>query len=66
MLEAQGLLFSGPRRGVKVAPLDPLAALEVTTMCAVPEGKEMDMANLLACHVESHLKRFEAATSRSL
>jgi hypothetical protein len=25
----------------------------------------MDMANLLACHVESHLKCFEAATSRS-
>ncbi len=25
----------------------------------------MDMANLLACHVESHLRRFEAATSRS-
>jgi hypothetical protein len=25
----------------------------------------MDMANLLACHVESHIRRFEAATSRS-
>jgi len=36
-LEAQGLLVSEPRRGVKVAPLDPLTVLEVTEMRAALE-----------------------------
>jgi len=33
-LEAQGLLVSEPRRGVRVAPLDPSALLEITEMRA--------------------------------
>ena len=36
-LEAQGLLVSAPRRGVRVAPLDPASVLEVTEMRAVLE-----------------------------
>lgn len=36
-LEAQGLLVSAPRRGVRVAPLDPTALMEVTEMRAALE-----------------------------
>jgi len=36
-LEAQGLVVSEPRRGVRVAPLDPLAVLEVAKMRATLE-----------------------------
>jgi len=36
-LEAQGLLVAEPRRGVRVAPLDPAAVVEVTGMRAVLE-----------------------------
>jgi DNA-binding GntR family transcriptional regulator len=36
-LEAQGLLVSEPRRGVRVAPLDPGAVFEVTEMRAALE-----------------------------
>jgi DNA-binding GntR family transcriptional regulator len=36
-LEAQGLLISQPRRGVRVAPLDPSTVLEVTEMRAALE-----------------------------
>lgn len=36
-LEAQGLLVSEPRRGVRVAPLDPGLVLEVTAMRAALE-----------------------------
>lgn len=37
-LEAQGLVINQPRRGVRVAPLDPDVILEVTEMRAVLEG----------------------------
>lgn len=37
-LEAQGLLVSLPRRGVRVAPLDPAAVREVTEMRATLEA----------------------------
>jgi DNA-binding GntR family transcriptional regulator len=36
-LEAQGLVVSEPRRGVRVAPLDPAAVMEVTEMRAALE-----------------------------
>ena len=36
-LEAQGLVVSEPRRGVRVAPLDPEAVIEVTEMRAALE-----------------------------
>src|SRR5947208_12656203 len=36
-LEAQGLVVSEPRRGVRVAPLDPAAVIEVTEMRAALE-----------------------------
>src|SRR5882757_1257930 len=36
-LEAQGLVVSEPRRGVKVAPIDPAAVIEVTEMRAALE-----------------------------
>jgi DNA-binding GntR family transcriptional regulator len=38
MLEGQGLLVSEPRRGVRVAPLDPAAIHEVTQMRAALEA----------------------------
>ncbi len=37
-LEARGLLVSEPRRGVRVAPIDPAAVREVTEMRAALEG----------------------------
>jgi DNA-binding GntR family transcriptional regulator len=37
-LEAQGLVISTPRRGVRVSPLDPAMVLEVTEMRAALEG----------------------------
>jgi DNA-binding GntR family transcriptional regulator len=37
-LEAQGLLISEPRRGVRVSELDPCTVLEVTEMRAALEG----------------------------
>jgi DNA-binding GntR family transcriptional regulator len=36
-LEAQGLVVSAPRRGVRVAPIDPAAVIEVTEMRAALE-----------------------------
>jgi DNA-binding GntR family transcriptional regulator len=36
-LEAQGLVVSEPRRGVRVAPIDPAAVIEVTEMRAALE-----------------------------
>jgi DNA-binding GntR family transcriptional regulator len=38
MLEGQGLLVSEPRRGVRVAPLDPATVHEITQMRAVLEA----------------------------
>ena len=37
-LEAQGYLVSAPRRGVRVAPLDPASVMEVTEMRAALEA----------------------------
>src|SRR5438045_9743445 len=36
-LEAQGLVVSEPRRGVRVAPLNPAIVMEVTEVRAAPE-----------------------------
>src|SRR5436309_2968417 len=36
-LEAQGLVMSEPRRGVRVAPLDPATVMEVTEIRAARE-----------------------------
>jgi len=43
-LEAQGLLVSLPRRGVRVAPLDPADVREVTAMRAALEGLALRQA----------------------
>lgn len=55
-LEAQGLLVSLPRRGVRVAPLDPAAVREVTEMRASLEALALGHAARAFSHED-----FEAA-----
>lgn len=77
-LEAQGLLIAVPRRGVRVAPLDPDALIEVTEMRAVleplalrhamPKLAEPDLAvaeeALLAAETSRDITVWEAANRR--
>ena len=78
MLEAQGLIVSKPRCGVRVAPLDPGAVLEVTEMRATLEGlalhhalplltpHDLDAAHqaLVAGEASNRIADWEAANRR--
>src|SRR5436853_7361279 len=77
-LEAQGLVVSEPRRGVRVAPLDPAAVIEVTEMRAaletlalrhaIPKLVEADIAAAAAAQAAGAKSRdiavWEAANRR--
>ena len=77
-LEAQGLLIAAPRRGVRVAPLDPDALIEVTQMRAalevlalrhaLPKLTEPDLATaeeaLLTAEASRDIAVWEAANRR--
>jgi DNA-binding GntR family transcriptional regulator len=77
-LEAQGLVISKPRCGVRVTPLDPGMVLEVTEMRAVLEGlalhhalprlgrTELDAAHqaIVECEATNKIAVWEAANRR--
>lgn len=77
-LEAQGLLVSQPRRGVRVAPLDPVMVREVTEMRAALEAlalrhaapnlsaQDLELAELALAEIESsdRIELWEEANRR--